>query len=72
MNKNTIPFRSQPTFKLKFQSTEEQKIKEETMEERLSLGKKSYGTKTGTETQSWFLLPIPKPGFGSTLLALHT
>ena len=42
------------------------------MEERLSLGKKSYGTKTGTETQSWFLLPIPKPGFGRTLLALHT
>ena len=72
MNKNTIPFRAQPTFKLKFQSTEEQKIKEETLEERLSLGKKGYGTKTGTETQSWFLLPIPNSGFGRTLLALHT
>ena len=38
------------------------------MEESLGLGKKSYGTKTDTETQSWFRLPIPKPGFGRTLL----
>jgi hypothetical protein len=45
-----------------------QKIKEETMEESLGLGKKSYGTETDTETQSWFRLPIPKPGFGRTLV----
>ena len=44
-----------------------QKIKEETMEEGLGLGKKSYGTETDTETRSWFRLPIPKPGFGCTL-----
>ena len=36
------------------------------MEESLGLGKKSYGT--DTETQSWFRLPLPKPGFGRTLL----
>ena len=41
---NTIHFWAQPTSKLEFQSTEEQKIKEETMEERLGLDKKSYGT----------------------------
>ena len=40
----------QPTSKLEFHSTEEQKIKEETMEESLGLGKKSYGTETDTET----------------------
>ena len=68
MNKNTIPFWAQPTSKLKFHSTEEQKIKEETMEESLGLGKKSYGTETDTETQSWFRLPLPKPGFGHTLI----
>ena len=38
------------------------------MEESLGLGKKSYGTETDTETQSWFRLPIPKPGFGRTLI----
>ena len=37
------------------------------MEESLGLGKKSYGTETDTETQSWFRLPIPKPSFGRTL-----
>ena len=37
------------------------------MEESLGLGKKSYGTETNTETQSWFRLPIPKLGFGRTL-----
>ena len=37
------------------------------MEESLGLGKKSYGTETDTETQSWFGLPKPKPGFGPTL-----
>ena len=67
MKENTIPFWAQPTSKLEFHSTEEQKIKEETMEESLGLGKKSYGTETDTETQSWFRLPIPKPGFGRTL-----
>ena len=36
------------------------------MEESLGLGKKSYGTETDTETQSWFRLPIPQPGFGRT------
>ena len=40
MKENTIPFWAQPTSKLEFHSTEEQKIKEETMEESLSLGKK--------------------------------
>ena len=54
MNKNAIPFWAQPTSKLKFHSTEEQKIKGETMKESLGLGKKSYGTETDTETQSWF------------------
>ena len=39
------------------------------MEESLGLGKKSYGTETDTETQSWFRLPILKPGFGRTLLS---
>ena len=67
LKENTIPFWAQPTSKLEFHSTEEQKIKEETMEESLGLGRKSYGTETGTETQSWFRLPIPKPGFGRTL-----
>ena len=38
------------------------------MEESLGLGKKSSGPKTDTETLSWFRLPIPKPGFGRTLL----
>ena len=32
-----------------------------------SLGKKSYGTKIDTVTQSWFWLQIPKPGLGCTL-----
>ena len=32
------------------------------------LGRKSSGTDTDTETWSQFRLPIPKPGFGSTLL----
>ena len=64
VKENTIPFWAQPTSKLEFQSTEEQKIKEETMEESLGLGKKSYGTETDTETQSWFRLPI---GFNRTL-----
>ena len=36
------------------------------MKESLGLGKKSFGTET--ETWSWFRLPIPKPGFGRTLL----
>jgi hypothetical protein len=67
VKENTIPFWAQPTSKLEFHSTEEQKIEEETMEESLDLGKKSYGTETDTETQSWFRLPIPKPGFGRTL-----
>ena len=39
------------------------------MEESLGLGKKSCGTETVTETWSWFRLPIPKPGFGRTLLS---
>ena len=60
------PFWAQPTSKLEFHSTEEQKIKEETMEESLGIGKKSYGTETDTETQSWFRLPILKPGLGRT------
>ena len=46
--RNTISFWAQPTSKLEFHSTEEQKTKEETMEESLGLGKKSYGTKTET------------------------
>ena len=68
VKENNILFWAQPTSKLEFYSTEVQKIKEETMEESLGLGKKSYGTETDTETQSWFRLPIPKPGFGRTLL----
>ena len=38
------------------------------MGESLGLGKKSSGPETNTETWSWFLLPIPKPNFGRTLL----
>ena len=38
------------------------------MGESLGLGKKSSGPETDTETWSWFRLPIPKPGFGCTLL----
>ena len=38
------------------------------MEESFDIGKKSYGTETDTETWSWFQLPIPKPGFGRTLV----
>ena len=38
------------------------------MEESLGLGKKSSGAETDTETWSWFRLPIPKPGFGCTLV----
>jgi hypothetical protein len=68
MKENKFPFWAQPTSKLEFHSTEVQKIKEETMEESLGLVKKSYSTETDTETQSWFRLPIPKPGFGRTLL----
>ena len=68
MKEKTIPFWAQPTSKLEFYSAEEQKIKEKTMEESLGLGKKSYGTKTDTETQSWFRLPILKPGLGGTLI----
>ena len=49
---NTICFWAQPTSKLEFHSTEEQKTKEE--KESLGLGKKSYGTKTDTETLSGF------------------
>ena len=64
MKENTVPFWAQPTSKLEFHSTEEQKIKEETMKEYLGLGKKGYGTKTDTE---WFQLPIGKAGFRSTL-----
>ena len=41
------------------------------MEESLGLGKKSSGPETDTETWSWFRLPIPKPGFGRTLIG-HT
>jgi hypothetical protein len=41
------------------------------MEESLGLGKKSYGPETDTDTSSWFWLPIPKPGFGRTLLHLQ-
>jgi hypothetical protein len=68
VKENSIPFWAQPTTKLEFHITEVQKIKEETMEESLGLGKKSYGTETDPETQSWFQLPIPKPGFGRTLI----
>ena len=68
MKENTIPFGAQPTSMLEFHSTEEQKIKKETMEESLSLGKKSYSTETDTKTRFWFRLPIPKPGFGRTLV----
>ena len=50
VKENTIPFWAQPTPKFKFHSTEAQKIKEEKTEESLGLGKKSYGTKTDTET----------------------
>ena len=67
VKENTISFWDQPTSKLEFHSTEEQKIMDETMEESLGLGKKSYGTETHTKTQSWFRLPIPKPGFGRTV-----
>ena len=38
------------------------------MGESLGLGKKSSGPETDTETWSWFRLPIPKPGFGCTLV----
>ena len=38
------------------------------MGESLGLGKKSSGPETDTETWSWFRLPIPKPGFGRTLV----
>ena len=40
------------------------------MEESLGLGKKSGGTVTDTETWSLFRLPIPKPGFGRTLVQI--
>ena len=53
VNKNTIPFWAQPTSKLKFHSKEEQKIKEETMEESLGLDKKVTAPK-----------PIPKFDLG--------
>ena len=36
---------------LEFLAIEEEKSKEDTMEESLSLDKKSYGTETDTETQ---------------------
>jgi hypothetical protein len=51
MKEKKIPFlfRINPHLSLNFT---EQKIKEETMEESVGLGKKSYGTKTDTETQS--------------------
>ena len=32
------------------------------------LGRKSLGTDTDTETWSQFRLPMPKPGFGGTLV----
>ena len=54
VKENNILFWAQSTSKLEFHSTEVQKIKEETMEESLGLGKKSYSTKTDAETQSWF------------------
>ena len=38
------------------------------MEESLGLGKKSSGPETDTKTWSWFRLPIPKLGFGHTLI----
>ena len=38
------------------------------IKESLGLGKKSSGAEADTETWSWFRLPIPKPGFGRTLL----
>ena len=38
------------------------------MGESLGLGKKSSGPETDTETWSWFRLPIPKLGFGRTLM----
>ena len=41
------------------------------MDESLGLGKKSNGTKTDIETQSWFRLPRPKPGFVHTLNKLQ-
>jgi hypothetical protein len=63
VKEKTIPFWAQPTSKLEFYSAEKQKIKEKTIEESLGLGKKSYGTESDTETQSWVRLPIPKPGF---------
>ena len=31
-------------------------------------GKKNFGSDTDTETGPWFRFPIPKPGFGRTLL----
>ena len=37
------------------------------MGKSFSLGKKSSGPETDTETWSWFRLPIPKLGFGRTL-----
>ena len=68
VNKSTIPFWAQPRSKLEIHSAEKQKIKEKLMKESLGLGQNCYGTKTDTETQSWFRLPIPKPGFGHTLI----
>jgi hypothetical protein len=43
-------YRTRPTSKLEFHSTEAQKIKEEKIEESFGLGKKSCGTETDTET----------------------
>ena len=31
------------------------------------MGKKSFGSNTNIEIDSWFWFPIPKPGFGCTL-----
>ena len=52
MNKNTIPFWAQLTSKLKFHSTKEQKIKEETMEESLGLGNTDTETRFRSYTTS--------------------
>ena len=38
------------------------------MVESLGLGTKSSGPEANTKTSSWFRLPIPKPGFGRTLI----
>ena len=73
MKEKTIPFWAQPTSKLEFHSTEEQKVKEETMEESLDLGKKSqhrnryrnsilvWVAKTETRFRSYTIQNFPSP-----------